>query len=95
MTQQDAHEQQGKDGKPDQPDDKGPKYILDLEGVDYPWNESTITVAEIRDLAGWTTDQPVVIVDLDTNVETALAEDTPIELKPGHGFGRKFKFRRG
>lgn len=74
---------------------KGPNYVLDLEGVDYPWPEPTITVAQIREVAGWTGDQQVMIVDLRTNEETVLSHDQPIELKPGHGFGRKFKFRRG
>ena len=76
-------------------DSNGPKYFLDLEGIEYPWHESSISVAQIRELAGWTTDQQVMIVNLDTNEETVVAEDTPIEVKPGHGFGRKFKFRRG
>ena len=94
MTQPDAQEQQ-RGGKAGNHAGKGPTYILDIEGIDYPWHEPKITVAQIRDLAGWTTDQQVVIVDLDTNVETVLDENTPIDLKPGHGFGRKFKFRRG
>jgi hypothetical protein len=95
MTQQDTHAQ-GEGGKPEKPDNgKGPKYVLDLEGVDYPWGESTITVEQVRELASWGADQQVVIVDLDTNEETVLVEGAPIELKPGHGFGRKFKFRRG
>ncbi len=93
MTTQDTRQSpdQGKDGE----GAKGPKYFLDLEGVEYPWHESSITVAQIRELAGWTTDQQVVIVNLDTNEETVLAENAPNEVKPGHGFGRKFKFRRG
>jgi hypothetical protein len=76
-------------------DRRGPTYQLDLEGVEYEWHERTITVAQIRELAGWPADQPVVIVNLHTNEETALDEGVPVELKPGHGFGRKFKFRRG
>lgn len=96
MTQQDTHAPQGKGGKPEKPDNgKGPRYVLDLEGADYPWDESTITVEQVRELAGWGPEQQVVIVNLDTNEETVLAERTPVELKPGHGFGRKFKFRRG
>lgn len=94
MTAQDTQSPgHGKDGKDNDP--KGPKYFLDLEGVEYPWHEPSITVAQIRELAGWTTDQQVMIVNLDTNEEAVLAENTPIEVKPGHGFGRKFKFRRG
>jgi hypothetical protein len=85
-----SHDMTGQENKP-----AGPKYFLDLEGVDYPWYEPSITVPQVRELAGWTTDQQVMIVNLNTNEETVLAEDAAIELKPGHGFGRKFKFRRG
>lgn len=73
----------------------GPTYVLDLEGTEHEWHEPTITVAQVRELAGWTADQQVMIVDLKTNEETVLDEATPVELKPGHGFGRKFKFKRG
>lgn len=71
------------------------KYELDLEGVPYDWAKPTITIAELRELAGWNADQPIVEVDLKTGVETTLAEDAVIELKPGHGFGKKVRFQRG
>ena len=95
MTAQDTQHSPGhdKDGENNEP--KGPKSFLDLEGVEYLWHEPCIAVTQIRELAGWTTDQQVMIVNLDTNEETVLAENTPIEVKPGHGFSRKFKFRRG
>jgi hypothetical protein len=73
----------------------GPKYFVDIEGSDYPWDQATITAAGIRELAGWPDDQQVVEVDLATNIEHTLAEDEAIELKPGHGFGRKISFKRG
>jgi hypothetical protein len=78
--------------------DKGkgsPTYHLDLEGDLREWHEPTITLAQLRELAGWPADQQVVLIELATNEETTLSEATPIELKPGHGFGRKFTFRRG
>lgn len=96
MTAQNIHQTQDRDdqdGKGNDP--KGPKYFVDLEGVEYAWDEATITVAQIRELAGWTTNQQVMLVNLDTNEETVLTEDAAVQLKPGHGFGRKFKFRRG
>jgi hypothetical protein len=74
---------------------KGPKYYLDLEGTEYLWDAPTITVAQVRAIAGWTADQQVALVNLETNEESVLAEGAVVELKPGHGFGRKFKFRRG
>ena len=94
MTTQDTHKdrvhgnEQGKDPQ-------GPTYLLDLEGVEREWQERTITVAQIRDLAGWAAGQQIVMVNLDTNEETVLDEGATVELKPGHGFGRKFNFRRG
>lgn len=73
----------------------GPTYKLDLEGVVKDWHESTITVPEIRDLAGWTDDQQIVMVDMATNDEVTLAEGATVELKPGLGFAKKIKFKRG
>lgn len=74
---------------------KGPKYEVNLDGDVRDWPKSTITVAEIRGLAGWGDDQPVVIVDLKTNEERDLREDEVVDLKPGHGFSKKIKFKRG
>lgn len=74
---------------------KGPKYEVNLDGDVRDWSKSTITVAEIRGLAGWGDDQPVVIVDLKTNEERDLREDEVVDLKPGHGFSKKIKFKRG
>jgi hypothetical protein len=31
-------------------DAKGPKYFVDIEGKEYPWDKDTITVPEIRTL---------------------------------------------
>jgi hypothetical protein len=72
-----------------------PKYGLDLEGTIYPWNKATITVPEIRQLAGWNADQPVVEVNSKTGAEKTLAEDAVVKLKPGQGFGKKVRFQRG
>jgi hypothetical protein len=76
-------------------DAKKPKYLIDLEGVDYPWEQDTITVTQLRELGGWDNTQPVVEVDLHDNSERTLAEDETLKLKPGHGFGKKIKFQRG
>jgi multiubiquitin len=74
---------------------QGPKYEVNLEGDVREWPEPTISVAQIRELAGWATDQPVVIVDIKTNDERDLREDEVIDLKPGQGFSKKVKFKRG
>lgn len=82
MSAQAAHEQ-------------GPKYFVNIEGAEHPWNESTITVPQIRLLANWDSSQPVVEVNLEDNSETTLAEDAVVTLKPGHGFAKKIRFQRG
>lgn len=74
---------------------KGPKYEVNLDGDVRPWPNPTISVAELRGLAGWGDDQPVVMVDLKTNDEHDLREDEVIDLKPGQGFSKKVKFKRG
>jgi hypothetical protein len=73
---------------------KKPKYEINIEGVEYPWNQDTITVPEIRSLGGIPDDQQVVEVFAD-NSEQTLAEDAVIDVKPGKGFGKKVKFQRG
>lgn len=73
----------------------GPKYFIDIEGTDYEWDRSTITVAEIRQLGSLTGDQPIVEVDLEDNSERQLREDEVVELKPGRGFARKVRYQRG
>ena len=75
--------------------DQGPKYFIDLEGVEYPWDRAVITVPEIRTLAGWDSSQPIVEVNLKDNTERQLEEDEIVDLKPGHGFAKKVKFQRG
>jgi hypothetical protein len=73
---------------------KKPKYKINIEGVEYPWDQDTITVPEIRSLGGIPDDQQVVEVFAD-NSEQTLAEDAIIDVKPGKGFGKKVKFQRG
>lgn len=74
---------------------EGPKYEVDVEGTIHAWDRDTISAAEIIALGGWTPDQGVVEVDLKTQEEVTLAPDAVVNLKPGHGFSRKFRFRRG
>jgi hypothetical protein len=72
----------------------GPKYEINIEGVEYAWDKDTITVPEIRSLGGIPEDQQIVEV-FDDNSEQTLAEDAVIAVKPGKGFGKKVKFQRG
>jgi hypothetical protein len=73
----------------------GPKYVVNVEGTDHPWNQPTITVTEIRKLGGFDPGQQVLEVDLKENTERTLGEGEVIELKPGQGFGKKVEFKRG
>jgi len=75
--------------------DPGPKYFINLEGVEKPWDSPTITVPEVRELGGWDAGQAVVEVNLDENTEVTLADTAVVTLKPGHGFAKKIKFQRG
>jgi hypothetical protein len=72
-----------------------PKYVINVEGVDHEWPEPTITVAEIRHLGGFEATDPVIEVDLKDNSERTLADDEVVDIKPGIGFGKKIRFKRG
>lgn len=74
---------------------KGPKYVVNLEGSEIDWAKETISVPEIRELAGWDASQPILEIDLQDNTEKTLAEDAVVMLKPGQGFAKKVKFQRG
>lgn len=73
---------------------KGPKYYVDIEGVLIPWDKETITTEEIISLGGWEPNQAVVLIDKD-NQEHNLVPGQVIELKPGMGFSKKIRFKRG
>ena len=70
-------------------------FRINLEGHDHKWLTPTIYADQIRFLAGWDDNQQIIEVDLATNEEHTLADRTPIEVRPGAGFARKIKFKRG
>jgi hypothetical protein len=74
---------------------QGPKYQIDIEGTLHPWDRDTITAGEIINLGGWSADQGVVEVNMQTQEERTLTPDEVVEVKPGHGFAKKVKFQRG
>jgi hypothetical protein len=74
---------------------QGPKYLVNIDDVEHEWDRPTITVSEIRSLGGIPAGTEILEVNLDTNEERTLSENEVVPLKPGHGFGRKIKFRRG
>jgi hypothetical protein len=73
---------------------KESKYLVDIEGTVHPWDRETITTEELVVLGGWEPSQGVIEVDKD-NVERTLKPAEVIELKPGHGFAKKVKWKRG
>jgi len=74
---------------------QGPKYVVNIEDVEHPWDHDSITVPELRTLGGIPAGVEVLEVDLKPNTERTLAEDEVVALKPGQGFGRKVRFKRG
>jgi hypothetical protein len=72
----------------------GPKFTLDIEGSIKPWDEPTITTEQVIALGGWDPAQGAIVIDADNN-ERTLSPGETIELKPGMGFSKKIRFKRG
>jgi len=71
-----------------------PMFEVDIEGVIHDWDHDTITTEQIASLGGWDPSVGVIEIDKDNN-ETTLAPGATVQLKPGHGFAKKVKFKRG
>lgn len=80
--------------QPEAAQGQGTKFILSIEGNEYPWDHDTITREQIAQLGGWDVSQGVIEVDKDNN-ERTLAPNEVVDLKPGMGFGKKHKWKRG
>ena len=74
---------------------QGPKYYLDIEGEEKPWDRDTITTEEIAALGGWDVSLGVILIDKKDNTERTLNPGEVVELKPGMGFSKKVRFKRG
>jgi hypothetical protein len=72
-----------------------PHYDVDIEGTIYPWEHDSITVPQLRELAGYSSTQEMIEVDLKTNTEKVLAEDEVVKVEPGKGFAKRVVFKRG
>lgn len=72
----------------------GPKYLVVVEGREFPWDRDTITTEEIASLGGFPVSSGVIEIDAD-NVERTLAPNETVNLKPGHGFSKKVRWKRG
>ena len=75
-------------------DEKGPKFEVDIEGSLFPWPKETITTEDIIRLGGWEPSQGARLIDQQNN-EHELAPGQVVELKPGLGFSKKVRFKRG
>lgn len=73
---------------------QGPKYTLDIEGSLKEWGQPTITTEQIIALGGWDPSQGAILIDADNN-ERTLQPGEVVELKPGLGFSKKIRFKRG
>lgn len=73
---------------------QGPKFTIDIEGNLKPWDKDTITTEEIINLGGWDPSQGAILIDKDNN-ERNLQPGEIVELKPGMGFSKKIRFKRG
>lgn len=72
----------------------GPKFFIDVEGTMKPWDKDTITTEEIIALGGWDASQGAILIDKDNN-ERTLKPGEVVEVKPGQGFAKKIRFKRG
>jgi hypothetical protein len=73
---------------------KAPKYHLDIEGNLIDWDQDTITTEDVIRLGGWDATQGAIEIDKE-NTERTLKPGEVIELKPGVGFAKKVRFKRG
>ena len=71
-----------------------PPCMLNIEGRELPWDAATITTEQIASLGGWDPSQGVIIVDKENN-ERVLNPGEVIEVKPGLGFGKRIRWKRG
>jgi len=72
----------------------GPNFFVSIEGKEYPWPKDTITTEEIAETGGWPVADGVKEIDSD-NIEHELRPGQVIDLKPGHGFAKKIRWKRG
>ena len=71
------------------------KYEVDIEGEYKPWDKDTITPEEVAALGGWDISEGVVLIDLEDGTERTLKPGEEIKLRPGIGFSKKIRFKRG
>jgi len=75
--------------------EKGAKYYINIEGDLKPWEKDTITTEEIISLGSWEPNQGAIEINLKDNTERTLNPGEIITIKPGHGYSKKIKYKRG
>ena len=74
---------------------QGPKYFINIEGKEIPWDKDTITTEEIISLGGWEPRLGAIEINLKDNTERTLKPGEVVTIKPGHGYSKKVEFKRG
>ena len=80
--------------KKDRKPDRCGSFVLNIEGTIHHWPASSVTTEQIIELGGWDPSQGVIQIDKDNN-ERTLEPAEVVELKPGMGFGKKVRWKRG
>lgn len=73
---------------------KGPKYHFWVDEVEYVVLEESISIGQIKQLAGVPEDIPLILLHQDGSEET-LPDSYIIDLKPGRRFAKAPRFKRG
>lgn len=84
------HGQESKDGNGD-----GPKFFIDIEGVVHEVEDGIVTYDEILALGGWEASLGILQIDLKTQESKSLEPGAIVEIKPGMGFSKKVRWKRG
>ncbi len=73
---------------------RGREFTLEIEGNTIPWHSPQISTEDIARLGGWDPSQGVIMVDRENN-ETTLTPGQIVQLRPGLGFGKRIRWKRG
>lgn len=72
----------------------GPFYTIFVDDVEYRFDHTPVTGAEIMDTAGIPHDAGLVLIHDDGTQET-IAVDQELDLQPGRRFKKAPRFKRG
>lgn len=70
------------------------RFCVNTEGTEHRWDRPQITTEEIARLGGWNPDQGVIEVH-DDGTERTLKPGEVVQLRPGHAFCRRVRWKRG